>query len=203
MELVPYLKWIGIGAVVLAATWLLTRRLASPSGRLALRCLALSAAVTPQPVWAPGEGGFLMPALALLVSGGAPLFNAAMGGFPIVAVATALFTLIGWRLGRAAVGTERLAHQAARRWVVVGLLLPLLALATTSPFLAFFLFGGPIAAWGTPCLALLGGAAVLDWRAAGRTDAPAEPRRLRWVTYLLAALLVAVLVGFQAMRFTG
>jgi hypothetical protein len=39
--------------------------------------------------------------------------------------------------------------------------------------------------------------------AAGRTDAPAEPRRLRWVAYLLAALLLAVLVGFQALRFTG
>jgi len=49
---------------------------------------------------------------------------------------------------------------------------------------------------------LLGGAAALDWRAAGRTDAP-EPRRLCWVAYLLAALLMAVLVGFQALRFTG
>ncbi|MGH7389477.1 MAG: hypothetical protein ACREM3_08460 [Candidatus Rokuibacteriota bacterium] len=203
MALVPYLKWLGVGAVVLAATWTLTRRVASPSRRLALRCLATSAALTPQPLWAPGEGGFVMPALALLLFGGAPLFNAAMGGFPILAVGMLLFTLAGWRLGLSAVGAERLAHQAAWRWVVVGLALPLLALAATAPFLAFFLFGGPIAAWGAPSLAVLGGAAVLDWRAARRADAPAEPRRLRWAAYLLAALLAVLWVGLHARRLTG
>ena len=73
----------------------------------------------------------------------------------------------------------------------------------TSPFLAYFLFGGPIVMWGVPSLALLGGAAVLDWRAARPTGAAPEPRRLRWATYLLAALLVTVLVAFHALRFTG
>jgi len=94
-------------------------------------------------------------------------------------------------------------HQTAQRWVVVGLVLPLLALAATSPFLAYFLFGGPIALWGTASLGLLGGAAFLDWRAARPPQGTLEPRRLRWAAYLLAALLVAVSAGFHALRLTG
>jgi hypothetical protein len=81
--------------------------------------------------------------------------------------------------------------------------LPLLALAATSPFLAFFLFGGPIAIWGTGSLVVLGGAAALDWRAARAAEAAPEARWLRWAAYLLAALLVTVLVGFHALRFRG
>jgi hypothetical protein len=126
-----------------------------------------------------------------------------MGAFPILAVAALFFTLAGWRLARAATGGERLVHQAARRWALVGVVLPLLALAATSPFLAFFLFGGPIAVWGTGSLALLGGAAALDWRAARRSGAAPEPRWLRWAAYLLAAAVVIVLVGFHARRLTG
>jgi len=102
MALVPYLKWLGVSVVALAAIWVLTRRVTSPFRRLALRCLATSAALTPQPLWAPGEGAFIMPALSLLVFGGAPVFSYAMGAFPILAVATLFFTLAGWRLARAA-----------------------------------------------------------------------------------------------------
>jgi hypothetical protein len=43
----------------------------------------------------------------------------------------------------------------------VGVLLPWLALAVWSPFLAYFAFGGPITIWGIPSLAVLGGAALL------------------------------------------
>ena len=150
-----------------------------------------------------GVAVVVLPAVAMLVFGGAPLFSFAMGAFPIFAGATLLFTLAGWRLARAAEGAERLAHQAARRWVLVGLILPLLAFAVTSPFLAYFFFGGPIVMWGVPSLALLGGASVLDWRAARPTGAAPEPRRLRWATYLLAALLVTVLVVLHARRITG
>ncbi len=203
MALVPYLKWLGIALVVLAAIWVLTRQVASPFKRLAVRCLATSAALMPQPLWAPGDGGAIMPALTMVVFGGAPVFSFAMGAFPIFAGATLLFTLAGWRLARAATGAERLAHQAARRWALVGLVLPLLALAATSPFLAFFLFGGPIVMWGAPSLALLGGAAALDWRAARAIEAAPEPRRLRWATYLLATLLATVLVALHARRFIG
>ena len=134
--------------------------------------------------------------------GGAPVFSYAMGAFPILAVATLFFTLAGWRLARAASGGERLVHQIVRRWALVGVVLPLLALAATSPFLAFFLFGGPIAIWGTGSLIVLGGAAALDWRAAGRTGGAPEARLLRWAAYVLAALLVTVLVGLHARRLT-
>ena len=94
-------------------------------------------------------------------------------------------------------------HQAARRWALVGVVLPLLALAATSPFLAFFLFGGPIAIWGTGSLVVLGGAAALDWRAARRFGAAPEPRWLPWAAYLLTATMVIVLVGLHAWRLTG
>ena len=203
MALVPYLKWVVVALAVLAVIWVLTRRVASPFKRLALRCLATSAALMPQPLWAPGDGGAIMPAFTMLLFGGAPVFSFAMGAFPIFAGATLLFTLAGWRLARAAEGAQRLAHQVARCWVLVGLILPLLALAVTSPFLAFFLFGGPMSIWGTASLAFLGGAAVLDRRAARRTEAPPEPWRLRWAAYLLAALIVTVLVGLHARRIVG
>lgn len=203
MALVPYLKWLLVALAVLAVIWVLTRRVASPFKRLALRCLATSAALMPQSLWAPGDGGTVMPALTMLVFGGAPVFSFAMGAFPIFAGATLLFTLIGWRLARAAEGAQRLAHQVARRWVLVGLMLPLLALAVTSPFLAFFLFGGPLSIWGTASLAILGVAAVLDQRAARATGPAPELRRVRWATYLLAALIVIVLVGLHARRFVG
>lgn len=200
MGLVPYLKWVGVALAVLAVIWVLTRRVAPPFKRLALRCLATSAALMPQPLWAPGDGGAIMPALAMLVGGGAPVFSFAMGAFPIFAGATLLFTLAGWRLARTAEGAQRLAHQVARCWVLVGLILPLLALAVTSPFLAFFLFGGPMAIWGTASLVLLGGAAVLDSRAA--PPAP-RPWRLWWAAYLLAALIVVALVVVRGRRFVG
>jgi hypothetical protein len=92
-----------------------------------------------------------------------------------VAAATLLFTLVGFRLARDASGGERLLHQVARRWVLMGLLLPWRALAVWSPFLAYFAFGGPIAIWGIASLALLGGAALLGRRATAR--ASAEPSR--------------------------
>jgi len=200
MALVPYLKWLAVGLAVLAVIWVLTRRVASPFKRLALRCLATSAALMPQPLWAPGDGGAIMPAFTMLLFGGAPVFSFAMGAFPIFAGATLLFTLAGWRLARASEGAQRLAHQVARRWILVGLILPWMALAVTSPFLAFFLFGGPMSIWGTASLAVLVGAAVLDRRAV--PPAP-RPRRLWWATYILAALIVTVLVGLHARRFVG
>jgi hypothetical protein len=195
MALVPYLRWLGVSMVALVAVWVVTRRVTPPSRRLALRCLATSAALTPQPLWAPGEGAFVMPALSLLVFGGVPVFSLAMGAFPILAVAILLFTVAGWGQARAAIDRERLVHQAARRWVLLGLILPLLALAATSPFLAFFIFGGPIAAWGTSCLVVLAGAAGLDWRAAQRTEATPKARCLRLAAYLLAFLVVVAAVG--------
>jgi hypothetical protein len=201
MALVPfYAKWLGGSLVALVVVWLLTRRVASPTRRLVLRCIATAAALTPQPLWAPGDGGAIMPAAALLVFGRAPVFSYTMGVFPILAVAALFFTLTGWRLARAASGGKRLVHHAARRWALVGVILPLLALAATSPFLAFFLFGGPIALWGTGSLVILVGAAALDWRAARPLDEAPQGRRLRWAAYLLAALLVAVWVSFRALR---
>jgi hypothetical protein len=59
-----------------------------------------------------GVAVVVLPAIAMLVFGGAPLFSFTMGAFPIFAGATLLFTLAGWRLARAAEGAERLAHQA-------------------------------------------------------------------------------------------
>ncbi|MGH7353194.1 MAG: hypothetical protein ACRELS_01270 [Candidatus Rokuibacteriota bacterium] len=43
MPLVPYLRWLGIGAVAVIAVWVLTRRVRSRPARLALRCLAVAA----------------------------------------------------------------------------------------------------------------------------------------------------------------
>jgi len=50
----------------------------------------------------------------------------------------------------------------------VGLLLPWLALAVWSPFLAYFAVGGPITICGIASLALFGGAALLDHRELAR-----------------------------------
>ena len=86
------------------------------------------------------------------------------------------------------------------RWkILVGLLLPWLALAVGSPFLAYFAFGGPITIWGIPSLALLGGAALLDRRAAARAGAEPSGRLLSWATWLLAAMLALVVLW----RFVG
>ena len=194
MALVPYLRWLGIGAVVAVVLWVLSRRVRSRAVRLWVRCLAVAAALTPQPLWIPGEGGALMPALALLVAVRPSVFSATMGAFPIFAAATSLFTLAGLRLARDAGGGGRLLHQAARRWVLMGLLLPWLALAAWSPFLAYFAFGGPITIWGIASLALLGGAALLDRRAATRAGAEPSGRLLSWATWLLAALLALALL---------
>ena len=200
MPLVPYLRWLGIGAVLVVAVWLLSRRVRPRARRQALRCLAVAGAVTPQPLWIPGEGGALMPALALLLFSRPSLFTATMGAFPIFAAATLLFTVTGWRLARDAVGDERHLHQVARRWVLMGLLLPWLAFAATSPFLAYFAFGGPIAIWGTASLALLGGAALLDRRAAARAGAQRAGRWLSWATWFLAGVLALALLLWTLVR---
>jgi len=92
MALVPYLRWLGIGAVVVVVVWVLSRRGRSRTVRLGVRCLAVAAVLTPQPLWIPGEGGALMPALALLVAVPPSIFSLAMGAFPIFAAATLLFT---------------------------------------------------------------------------------------------------------------
>ena len=199
MALVPYLRWLGIGAILVVVVWVLSRRVRSRAVRLGVRCLAVAAALTPQPLWIPGEGGALMPALALLVAGRPSVFSLAMGAFPIFAAATLLFTLAGLRPARDAGGGERLLHQAARRWVLVGLLLPWLALAVWAPFLAYFAFGGPSAIWGIPSLVVLGGAALLDRRAAARAGAEPSGRLLSWATWLLAAMLALVMLW----RFVG
>lgn len=120
MALVPYLRWLGIGAVVVVVVWLLSRRVRSRTVRLGVRCLAVAAALTPQPLWIPGEGGALMPALAVLVAVRPSIFSLTMGAFPIFAAATLLFTLAGFRLARDVGGCERLLHRAARRWVLMG-----------------------------------------------------------------------------------
>ena len=187
MELVPYLRWLGIGALVVVIVWILSRRLRSRPLRQTLRCLAVAAAVTPQPLWVPGQGGAVMPALALLVGVRPSIFSLAMGAFPIVAVGALLFVVLGLALTRDAAGDERLLHRSARRWVLMGLLLPWLAFAVWAPFLAYFAFGGPIALWGTASLVLLTGAALLDRRTAARTTA--DGRALTWTTWLLAAIM--------------
>ena len=107
--------------------------------------MAVGAAVMPQPLWAPGKGGVVMPALALLVAVRPSIFSLSMGAFPIFAVGTLLFALAGFAMARDARGGELLLQRAARRCVLVGLLLPWLALAVWAQFLAYFAAGGPIA----------------------------------------------------------
>jgi hypothetical protein len=187
MTLAAYLRWLGIGAVVVVVLWVLSRRLRSRVARLGVRCLAIAAALTPQPLWIPGQGGAVMPALAILVSGRPSVFVFAMGIFPIIAVAGLLFALAGLWLGRGTEGAERRLHRVVRRWALMGVLLPWLALAVWVPFVAYFGFGGPIAMWGVASLALLAGAAAADEWVASRYGV--ELRLLSWATWLLAVLL--------------
>ena len=202
MALGTYLRWLGIGAIVVGVVWMLTRRLRSRAARLGLRCVAVAAALTPQPLWIPGEGSALMPALSVLVAGRPSIFGLTMGAFPIFAMATLLFAVAGLWLGRDAGGGERLLHRAARRWVLVGLLLPWLALAVWAPFLAYFGFGGPIAIWGLASLVLLGAAALMDGRAAARGGVEPSGRLLSGATGLLAAALaLAVLWRTVGLRY--
>jgi hypothetical protein len=112
-----------------------------------------------------------------------------------------LFALASLRLARDAIGDERLLHRTARRWALVGVLLPLLALAATSPFLAYFAFGGPISLWGVPSLAVLGGAALLDRRVATRVGVEPSGRLLFWATWLLAAMLALALWWIVGLRY--
>jgi hypothetical protein len=191
--------WLGIAVLGVVALWVISRQVTSPVARLALRCLVVATVLMPQPLWIPGQGAAVMPAVLLLASGlrpsHGPEFALLMGAFPIVAGAAVLFVVAGWRLAGAATGPERLVHRAARRWVAVGLLVPLVVLLVVSPFLALFGFGGPIAVWGLASALVLTVATAMDWRAARRRETPADARWIRIATLLLAALFAVVVLA--------
>lgn len=63
-----YLTWVGVGALAAIVVWILTTCVKSGVMRLVIRSLAIAAVITPQPLWAPGDGGFVVPAGMLLLS---------------------------------------------------------------------------------------------------------------------------------------
>ena len=191
--------WFAVGALAFAVAVLLTRPLASPAARLGVRCLVLAAVVTPQPLWAPGDGSYVLPAVLLLASGhfGFAWMNGLM---PVLAVAGILFTLGGYlsRLRR----DERSAraHRFVQRWVLLGVVLPFLALILVSPWLAIFLFGGALAFWSGFSLCCLLGGVGLDRRTAIRNGAASGSAWFQRASAgLLGLMLALALLGLRVL----
>ena len=177
--------WYGLGALGFLVALVLTRSVEPRALRLGVRSLVLAAVVAPQPPWAPGDGGFLLPA-AWLLSPRHPGFGFLNGLMPILSVTAILFTVGGHALRIRREPVSARAHDFVQRWVLVGIVIPLVALVLVSPFLAFFLFGGVLAGWSAFSLVCLLGSAGIDRRIAKRTGG--EPRST-WSRRTSAALL--------------
>ena len=91
-----YLRWTGFGAVAIVVAWILTAFLRDAVMRLAFRSLAVAAVITPQPLWVPGDGGYVVPAGMLLLSPFRyPVFSLINGAIPIIGVSAILFVIGG------------------------------------------------------------------------------------------------------------
>lgn len=88
-----YLRWLGVACVVVTAGWLATRRVESLSRRRICRAVVAAIAITPFPLWVPGEGGFIVPAAMLLMARDSFPGWQIRGAVPITIVATVLLAM--------------------------------------------------------------------------------------------------------------
>ena len=195
-----YLRWAGFGAVAIAVAWILTAFLRDAVMRLAFRSLAVAAVITPQPLWVPGDGGYVVPAAMLLLSFRYPVFSVTNGAIPIIGVSAILFVIGGYIVSIRQTESSVRIHSFVQMWVLNGIILPFIALAIGIPFLAFFFLGGVLAYWSSFVLICMLGATTVDRRIArGNPEAP-HTTYFHATTLVLFGIAVGAVISAVIMR---
>ena len=196
-----YLRWTGFGAVAIVVAWILTAFLRDAVMRLAFRSLAVAAVITPQPLWVPGDGGYVVPAGMLLLSPFRyPVFSLINGAIPIIGVSAILFVIGGYIVSIRQSESSARIHEFIQVWVLTGIILPFIALAIGIPFLAFFFLGGVLAYWSSLVLICMLGATTADRRIAkGNPESP-HTTYFHATTLVLFGIAVGAVISAVIMR---
>jgi hypothetical protein len=195
-----YLRWVGCGAVAIVVVWILTTLVRDAVMRLALRSLAIAAVITPQPLWAPGDGGYVVPAGVLLLSLTYPLFSIMNGALPILGVSAILFVIGGYIVSIRRSASSARIHDVVQAWVCIGIILPFIALVIGLPFLTFFFLGGALAYWSSFVLICMLGATAVDRQIAkGNPEAP-HTTYFHAITLVLFGIAVGAVIWAVIMR---
>ena len=195
-----YLRWVGFGAVGIAVAWIVTAFIRQAVMRLAFRSLAIAAVIAPQPLWAPGDGGYVVPAGMLLLSLRHPVFSVMNGAIPILGVSAILFAIGGYLVSIRQSESSARIHNFVQAWVCVGIVLPFIAVVIGFPFVAFFLFGGVLAYWSSIVLVCMLGATGVDRQMAKRTPEASQTTYYHATTLILFGLAVGAVISAVIIR---
>jgi hypothetical protein len=195
-----YLRWVGFGAVAIAVVWILTAFVRDAVMRLAFRSLAIAAVITPQPLWVPGDGGYVVPAGMLLLSLRYPVFSVMNGAIPIIGISAILFVIGGYIVSIRRSASSARIHDVVQAWVYIGIILPFIALVIGHPFLAFFFLGGVLAYWSSFVLICMVAATTVDRQIAkGNPEVP-HGTYFHAMTLALFGIAVGALMSAVIMR---
>ena len=195
-----YLRWVGFGAIAIAVAWVLTAFVEDAVMRLAFRSLAIAAVITPQPLWAPGDGGYVVPAGMLLLSLRHPVFSVMNGAIPILGVSAILFAIGGYLVSIRQSESSARIHNFVQAWVCVGIVLPFIAVVIGFPFVAFFLFGGVLAYWSSIVLVCMLGATGVDRQIAKRNPEAPHTTYFHATTLILFGLAIGGVISAVIIR---
>ena len=195
-----YLRWVGFGVVAIVVVWILTGFVRHAVTRLAFRSLALAAVIAPQPLWAPGDGGYVVPAGMLLLSLRHPVFSLMNGAVPILGVAAILFAIGGYIVSLHQFEASVRIHNFVQAWVCIGIILPFVAVVIGFPFVAFFLFGGVLAYWSSIVLVCMLGATGVDRQIAKGTPEASHTTYYHAITLVLFGIAVGAVISAVIIR---
>lgn len=195
-----YLRWVGFGAVAIVVVWILTGFVRHAVTRLAFRSLAIAAVIAPQPLWAPGDGGYVVPAGMLLLSLRHPVFSLMNGAVPILGVAAILFAIGGYIVSLHQFEASVRIHNFVQAWVCIGIILPFVAVVIGFPFVAFFLFGGVLAYWSSIVLVCMLGATGVDRQIAKGTPEASHTTYYHAITLVLFGIAVGAVISAVIIR---
>jgi len=195
-----YLRWVGFGAIAIVVVWILTASVRHAVMRLAFRSLAIAAVITPQPLWAPGDGGYVVPAGMLLLSLRHPVFSLMNGAVPILGVAAILFAIGGHIVSIRQSASSVKIHNFVQMWVGVGIILPYIAVVIGLTFVAFFFLGGVLAYWSSFVLVCMLGATGVDRQIAKRNPEAQHTTYYHATTLILFGLAVGAVISAVIIR---
>jgi len=195
-----YLRWVGFGVVAIVVVWILTGFVRHAVTRLAFRSLAIAAVIAPQPLWAPGDGGYVVPAGMLLLSLRHPVFSLMNGAVPILGVAAILFAIGGYIVSLHQFEASVRIHNFVQAWVCIGIILPFVAVVIGFPFVAFFLFGGVLAYWSSIVLVCMLGATGVDRHIAKGTPEASQTTYYHAITLVLFGIAVGAVISAVIIR---
>ena len=195
-----YLRWVGFGVVAIVVVWILTGFVRHAVTRLAFRSLAIAAVIAPQPLWAPGDGGYVVPAGMLLLSLRHPVFSLMNGAVPILGVAAILFAIGGYIVSLHQFEASVRIHNFVQAWVCIGIILPFVAVVIGFPFVAFFLFGGVLAYWSSIVLVCMLGATGVDRQIAKGTPEASQTTYYHAITLVLFGIAVGAVISAVIIR---